>query len=82
MLKVCKGQCNQCLFSENRIVPVSRFKQIVRDCKKNQTHFMCHKEENVVCGGYYEKLGPFSQMIRIAERLGVVQFVQPKANDE
>jgi hypothetical protein len=77
MLKVCSGQCDQCLFSESRIVPMKRVKDIIQECSRDQTHFMCHKESDVVCGGFYKQLGHVSQNIRIAERLGCVEFVAP-----
>jgi len=76
-LKVCKEQCDQCLFSKNRIV--KRFKEIVTGCQNKDTHFECHKGtikgENIVCAGFYNRFT--SQMIRIAGRLGMIEFVNP-----
>lgn len=80
MLKVCEGKCDQCLFSPRRIVPVKRMKAILDECKQKQHHFMCHKESDVVCGGFYQKMGFISQMVRIAERLNAIQFVKPKGH--
>jgi hypothetical protein len=77
-LEICEERCNQCLFSENRIVSKARMAEIVRDCRRNDTFFQCHKHtmagRDVMCRGYYETQPP-SQMQRIAERLGVVRFV-------
>lgn len=78
MMKVCDGECDQCLFSNKKIVSSARVKSIVRNCKAKQTHFMCHKEKDVVCGGFYRTMGEVSQMIRIAERLKFIEFVKPK----
>lgn len=77
-LEICEGRCNQRLFSENRIVSKARMAEIVRDCRRNDNHFQCHKHtiagRDVMCRGYYETQQP-SQMQRIAERLNAVRFV-------
>ena len=69
--------CNQCLFSKNKIVSDERKEQILRDCRRNDTHFTCHKasieEKDIVCRGFYER--ETSQMIRISGRLGMLKFV-------
>lgn len=77
MLKVCKSKCDQCLFSKKMIVPIKRKMQIIKDCVRNQQHFMCHKSTDVVCGGFYKEMGEVSQGIRIAQRLRVIEFVEP-----
>lgn len=77
-MKVCEKRCDQCLFSNNRIVPAKRKEQIIRQCRRDDTHFTCHKAtlrgEDVQCRGYFDSQPP-SQMTRIAERLGVLKFV-------
>lgn len=77
-LEVCEKKCDQCLFSENRIVSKARFAQIVKDCKREDRHFICHKgsitgNDKLVCRGFYDT--QTSQLIRIAERLDLVKFV-------
>jgi hypothetical protein len=84
MLKVYKECCNNCLLSEDRIVSPKRAKEIIKDCVANQTHFICHKasidDEEIVCSKFYNTLGQNSQLIRIAQRLDVIEFVeQPEA---
>lgn len=78
MLEICEERCNQCLFSEDRIVSKARMAEIIRDCRRNDNHFQCHKHTiagaDVMCRGFYETQPP-SQMLRIARRLGVVKFV-------
>ncbi|AEH21824.1 VHS1011 protein [Vibrio phage 1] len=78
MLKVAKKCCGQCLFSSKRIVSEKRKEDIIAGCEKRDTYFVCHKatinKENVVCRGFYEK--HTSQQIRIAQRLGVIDFVE------
>ena len=77
MLKVCKQECNECLFSENRIVSGKRMKEIIKDCVKNDTHFICHKgtikNQDIVCGGFYKRFS--TNLIRIAGRLGAIKYI-------
>lgn len=84
-LKVFSECCKNCLLSESRIVSPARVKDIINDCKKKQTHFICHKAtmkgEEIVCKKYYEIFGHTSQLIRIAERLNVVEFVEQDDNE-
>lgn len=83
MLKVYDKQCDQCLFTNNRVVSARRYQQIVKDCIQKQSFFVCHKasinEETICCKGYFDKLGSYSQLIRIAERLNAVQFIEQPA---
>lgn len=79
-LKVCEHQCDQCLFSKNRIVSAQRMKQILKDCEKKDDHFLCHKGTivgiDVVCRGFYEN--KTSKVIRFLKWLGLSpDFVNP-----
>jgi len=80
MLKVFKECCNNCLLSEDRIVSPKRAKEIIKDCSGNQTHFICHKasmkNEDVVCKKFYDTIGYKSQLVRIAQRLGAIEFIE------
>lgn len=77
MFKVKKECCGQCLFSKDKIVSNQRKKEILNDCRKNDNHFTCHKAtiegDDICCKGFYESQS--SNMIRISQRLGMVQFV-------
>jgi hypothetical protein len=77
-LEICQERCNQCLFSENRIVSKARMADIVSDCRRKDAFFLCHKHSmagrDVMCRGFYETQPP-SQMQRIAERLNAIEFV-------
>lgn len=79
-MKVYKECCKNCLLSPDRIVSAARAKDIIEDCKNSQSHFICHKAsmegKDVTCKTFYDKFGHYSQMVRIAERLGVVNFVE------
>lgn len=86
-LKVFKECCKNCLLSDNRIVSSQRAKEIINDCAKKQTHFICHKatmkgEEEILCSQFYKRLGHISQMVRIAERMEMVEFVEQEDTEK
>ena len=83
-MKVYKDCCKNCLLSDDAIVSAKRRKEIIQTCFQEQTHFICHKAsmrgEDVCCKNFYDKLGHTSKMVRIAQRLNDVQFLeQPKS---
>jgi hypothetical protein len=83
--KVCAERCEQCLFSKETIVSNARRKQVLADCRRNDAHFICHKHgvgddeelhgEDVCCRGFYDRDPGATNMMRIAGRLGMVEFV-------
>lgn len=66
-LKVFNHSCQNCLLSKDRIVSPERAKEIIGECKKKQKHFICHKSDDIVCRTFYDKLGHYSQGIRITK---------------
>lgn len=80
-MKIFKESCKNCLLSSDSIVSPARRKEIVQGCIKNQTHFICHKatisgDKEIVCKTFFDKFGHHSQMIRIAERLNMIEYVE------
>lgn len=79
-MKVYKDCCKNCLLSKDAIVGPNRVKEIIRECIRKQSYFVCHKAtmdgDQIVCKNYYDKLGHVSQLIRIAERLNMITFVE------
>lgn len=76
--KVFDSICKNCLLTKNRIVSPERMKGIIEDCKKEQSFFICHNSpegEEICCKKFYTQLGHVSQLIRIAERLDMVEFI-------
>lgn len=73
MFKVMQERCDQCLFSKNKIVSNVRRAQLLDECKRKDNHFICHKSEDVCCRGFFDT--QTSQLIRIAGRLGAIEFV-------
>lgn len=76
-MKVKSKCCGQCLFSKNKIVSDTRKADILKGCATNDNHFICHKatinNEDICCKGFYDT--QTSNMIRIASRLNMVEFV-------
>lgn len=83
MLKINEKQCSQCLFGKNRIVSATRKAEIVRNCKRTDTHFVCHKSprgEEVVCGGFAAALPGVGNLLRIMQRLNGIEKVNVEAS--
>lgn len=80
MFRVYEQRCEQCLFSPERIVSSQRMAEVLRQCAATDTHFVCHKSSiygdgNVCCRGFYDRDPAASNLMRIAGRLGLVEFV-------
>ncbi len=67
-------RCDQCLCTRNRIVSGERAAQIIRDCRRNDQHFICHKGsiagKIVHCRGVHEIMGG-SPAYRMACAIGI-----------
>lgn len=79
-MKVYKEPCKNCLLSKEAIVNPKRKKQIISDCVQSQTHFICHKasieNKDICCKTFFDTLGDYSQLIRIAKRLNCIEFIE------
>ena len=86
---VATKPCSQCPFLGSDIVRPGRVKDILRTLVRKDSHFVCHKSlpqwpgrittGEAACRGYWDlmlkgKAHP-GQMVRIAERLNCVEFV-------
>lgn len=84
-MKVYKSECKNCLLSKNSIVGPERRNEIIKEIRETQSYFVCHKAsiegKDVCCKTFYDKMGHISQMVRIAERLGIVEFI-PQPDSE
>lgn len=78
MFKVMAERCDQCLYGPDRIVSNQRRAEIIREIKRKDCHFVCHKasmnKQDVACRGDWDQRG-CGQLGRIADRLGMVEFV-------
>ena len=76
-LQVLSKCCSECLFSSARIVSAARKLEVLRDCARNDQHFVCHKAGgNVGCRGFYEVCPSTAQ--QVLGRLGLLEFVERK----
>lgn len=78
-LKVFSTQCKNCLLSPDRIVSAKIAKEIIQNCAKNQTHFVCHKasmkKQDVCCKGFFDNFGHLAKNIQLAKWLDVIEWV-------
>lgn len=60
VLLLAAKPCSQCLTTRSRIVPAARASSIIRSCRRDGTHFVCHKAppgQVVHCRGVHDALG-------------------------
>jgi hypothetical protein len=85
MFEVCETKCDQCLFTDKRIVSSGAMKEILKVCAKKDTHFSCHKGtivgKDICCRGFFDS-GLSSNLLRISQRSGWVRFVPVPQADE
>jgi len=75
--KVKKKMCDQCLYTQNKIVSDERKESLLDGIEAKGGHFICHKAsiagEDTCCKGFYDN-NDF-QLKQVAQRLNVVEFV-------
>lgn len=79
-LLVMAKRCDQCLFSSARIVSQARVDDVLDECARMDTHFVCHKstkknEHGVMCRGDWDRDSNRTLVMRLAKHLDVVRFV-------
>ncbi len=80
VLLLAAHPCAECLTTRNRIVSGERAASIIRECKAEGTHFVCHKgserDQIVHCRGVHDRIG--SSAHRLALALGIeIREVDP-----
>jgi hypothetical protein len=77
VLLVAERRCNECLFSTAAIVPDARREEILEQCNRDHTAFVCHKYSLAgqygICRGFFD--GNHSLVVRLAKMLGRVRYV-------
>lgn len=84
--KVNKEQCSTCIFGANSPLAEGRLNYYKKEWEKKDTHQECHhataQEKNIVCKGYFDAAMKgavnMGQLMRIAGRLNVIEFVEVK----
>jgi hypothetical protein len=75
-------KCDACAFSPNRIIPGARVADIVRETKDTDgASFICHKTTlagtgDAVCRAWYDQFADGDPTFVMAERMGVIEFVE------
>lgn len=72
-------KCDQCLLSPQRIVSGARTAQILKDCRRRDVSFICHKTpagREIICRGHFDT--GVGQLGRIAGRLGAIVEIDPR----
>jgi hypothetical protein len=84
--RVCKKRCDQCLFSSAKVVDDKRKREILASCARDDSHFICHKftiaegpDSQVCYHGFFDANPGATNLMRIAGRLGAVEFVDVPA---
>jgi hypothetical protein len=80
MFQVYKKRCDECLFSDNKIVVDETKQTIIDACIAKNTHFICHKssihnDDQVCCRGFYDQFKNQISKLMMARGLGVVEFI-------
>ena len=81
-LLVADKACAQCLFSKNKLVTEEGKREILRDCYKSGSYFICHEAtiagRAVICHNFAKSTnGAGNQAIRVAQFFGVIKYVEP-----
>lgn len=71
---VAEKRCDQCLFSDAKVVGDDRRDELLRTCAQKDSYFLCHKSEKpTVCRGFFDTQS--NRACRTASQLGLVVFV-------
>jgi hypothetical protein len=81
--RVMSVRCARCLFSQNPLVSAERRNQVLAECKQEGKFFVCHEKaaDNglACCKGFYDARDSFGcAIVQVAERWGLVEFVEPQ----
>jgi hypothetical protein len=78
-------QCDQCLFTPDRLVPGRRAAELVRETTAQVgAPFVCHKaqvtdEAQSICRGWWDRFAHRDPITRLAIRTDVVRYVTSPA---
>ncbi len=78
-LKVMSKQCNECLFSKNKIISDEKKENLLNECWRSDTHFVCHKftiaGQDGVCKGFWDNYQ--TALMGLAKASNMVELVNP-----
>lgn len=83
VLRVADKRCDQCLYSQNKVVSDARRDEILAYCARTEVGFSCHKAtdagHDVMCRGHWDATKNDTLRNRLAQMLDVVRFVSVDA---
>lgn len=79
---VCREMCPTCIFRPGNLMQLrsGRVRGMVEEARANESAIVCHSTlhqsgvDNAVCRGFFDRYP--TQPLQIAERLGLVTFVE------
>lgn len=79
-IQVYEKRCNQCLFSDAKVVEDHRAELMLKELQGTNTHFICHKStihDNgvVCCRGFWDANKDRVLKLILADKLGLVEFI-------
>jgi hypothetical protein len=86
MIEVYNKTCQNCLFSKNRNVSKERANEIIKDCQKNKSFFICHKAsfegKKTMCNQFYKRYWIADKINELIKKNGLVKFINQTNNDK
>jgi hypothetical protein len=78
MFRVQKKMCATCIYRPDSPLDLKRLEDAIRDpfpFDAFRTYRICHHSENICCRGFWDAHKNEFNLGRIAQRLGMVEFV-------
>lgn len=77
VFKVRTKRCDECLFSDNKVVDDERKAAVLQECEREDTYFICHKhnDEGVCCRGFWDEKPMSTLVMRLAVLWNRVRWV-------
>lgn len=83
VLRVMTKRCNECLYSNNRIISDERASALLAHCAETESHFICHKASSsgvdVMCRGHWDETKNETLRNRLAQELDRVRYIDEDA---
>jgi hypothetical protein len=79
---VLSERCPTCVFRPGNLMALDpgRLRELIDDNRSNDSALTCHETllttDNAICRGFFD-LEPKTTPLQIAERIGVITFVEP-----
>lgn len=77
---VCREMCSTCIFRPGNLMSLrpGRVKDMVAEARAEESAIICHSTlsgDNAACRGFFDRYP--TQPLQIAERLGLIEWVEP-----